>query len=104
MRLERGRPKIEKSDLDSFKELRWNNLNNSQTSNNRADELQSLKDLIDSIDNETPIFSEQEAGKATVYSPFQDQKSMEEETERYEKELEERSSEILSRIEDLFGR
>ena len=104
MRLERRRHNIEKSDLDLFKELRWKTPNNSQTSNNRADELQSLKELIDSIDNKTPIFSEQEAGKATVYSPIQDKESMEEETERYEKELEERSSEILSRIEDLLGR
>ena len=59
---------------------------------------------MDFCDEEETIFSEQEAGKATIYSQIQDKESMEETTEKYEEELEGKSSEMLSRIEDLFGR
>lgn len=98
MGLENRKPRIEKSDLDSFEENRWNNTTN-------------LKDYLDLCDEEETIFNEQEAGKATVYSLVQDKEAakhetetMEEETERYEAELKGRSSELLSRIEDLFDR
>lgn len=104
MGLESRRKGIEKSDLDSFEEIKWDNSSSYQTSKNRLEELQSLKDFLDTFDKEEPIFSEQEAGKATIYSTIQDKEDMEDETERYEAELEGRSSEMLSRIEDLFGR
>ena len=102
MKIESRRHRIEKSDLDSLKEINWNHSNSLQTSQNNLSKIQSLKDLLDWCSEEEPIFSEQEAGKATVYSPIQEKESMEEETERYEKELEGRSAEILSRVEDLF--
>lgn len=99
MGLEMRRKNIEKSDLESFSE---NNNSNSTIQSRTSEDLQSIKDLLDSM--EEPLFSEQEAGKATIYSPIQDKEDMEDETERYEAELEGRSSEMISRIEDLFGR
>lgn len=101
MGLEMRRKNIEKSDLESFSENKWNN-SNSTIQSRTSEDLQSIKDLLDSM--EEPLFSEQEAGKATIYSPIQDKEDMEDETERYEAELEGRSSEMISRIEDLFGR
>ena len=104
MGIESRRHRIEKSDIDSFEENRWNNSSSSQTSHSRLEEFQSVKDLLVSCDKEETLFSEQEAGKATVYSSIQDKESMEDETKRYEKELTEKSSEILTTIENLFGR
>ena len=83
---------------------RWKNSSVQQSSPNRLEELQSVKDLLDLCDDEETIFSEQEAGKATVYSPIQNKKSMEAETEKYEEELLGKSAEIRAQIGNLFGR
>ena len=89
MGLEMRRKKIEKSDLDSFKENKWNS---KQTS--RADELKGIKDLLDSIQDE-PLFTEQEAGKATIDTKLEDKEGA--------KLFEEMSNEeILKRIDNLF--
>lgn len=92
MRLETRKRNIEKSDLDSLVENRWNNPN-SQTSYSRSDEIQSIKDLLDSL--EDPLFSEQEAGKATIYTELS-----EKEDERIFEEIS--SEEMLKKIDDLF--
>lgn len=68
MGLEMRRKNIEKSDLDSFSENKWDNPP-IQTQNKRLEDLQSIKDLLDSM--EESIFSEQEAGKATIYTELE---------------------------------
>lgn len=68
MGLEMRRKNIEKSDLDSFSENKWNNSNSTIQSRTSKD-LQSIKDLLDSM--EEPLFSEQEAGKATIYTELE---------------------------------
>lgn len=68
MGLEMRRKNIEKSDLDSFSENKWDNTP-IQTQNKRLEDIQSIKDLLDSM--EESIFSEQEAGKATIYTELE---------------------------------
>ena len=89
MRLEMKRRNIiEKSDLDSFSENKWDNTP-SQTQNKRLEELQGIKDFFDSM--EESIFSEQEAGKATLYTELEkkeDAKSFEDVSlEEFEKRM-----------------
>ena len=95
MGLEMRRRKIEKSDLDSFKECKWDNKQQSKDRNIRTrEELQDNKNLLASL-SEEPIFDEQEAGKATINEEVQDKDD--------EKSFEEMSNEeILKRIENLF--
>ena len=68
MGLEMRRKNIEKSDLDSFSENKWDNTP-IPTQNKRLEDLQSIKDLLDSMGES--IFSEQEAGKATIYTELE---------------------------------
>lgn len=68
MGLEMRRKHIEKSDLNSFSENKWDNTP-IQIQNKRLEDLQSIKDLLDSM--EEPLFSEQEAGKATIYTELE---------------------------------
>lgn len=95
MGLEMRRRKIEKSDLDSFKECKWDNKQPSKDRHIRTrEELQDIKNLLASL-SEEPIFDEQEAGKATITEEVQDKDD--------EKSFEEMSNEeILKRIENLF--
>lgn len=71
MGLEMRRKNIEKSDLESFSENKWNN-SNSTIQSRTSEDLQSIKDLLDSM--EEPLFSEQEAGKATIYTELEKKK------------------------------
>ncbi|MBR0427097.1 MAG: hypothetical protein IJK18_02695 [Clostridia bacterium] len=95
MGLEMRRSKIEKGDLDSFQECKWDNKQQSEDRNIRTrEELQDIKNLLASL-SEEPIFDEQEAGKATINEEVQDKDD--------EKSFEEMSNEeILKRIENLF--
>ena len=89
MGLENRRKSIEKSDLDSFSESKWNN--NPQKS--REEELKDLKKWMDSL--EEPIFSEQEAGKATIHTELEKKDGA--------RNFDEISAdEMLRRIESLF--
>ena len=99
MGLEMRRRKIEKSDIDSFSENKWNK--NQSTQPTKSD-IESLRDLLDW--SEEHIFSEQEAGKATINVPLQEKESMEEKTERTEAELASRSTEMLAENSALFDR
>ena len=56
MGLEMRRKNIEKSDLESFSENKWNNSNSTIQSRTSKD-LQSIKDLLDSMEEQ--LFSEQ---------------------------------------------
>ena len=92
MGLETRKKRIEKSDLDSFSENKWNTQQNPSTQS-RIEQLRNVKDLLDSL--EEPIFSEQEAGKATINT----------ETDKKEdaRTFEEISNEeMLKRIENVF--
>jgi hypothetical protein len=68
MGLEMRRRNIEKSDLESFSENKWNK-RDSTTRNITSEDLKSIKDLLNSM--EGPLFSEQEAGKATIYTELE---------------------------------
>ena len=68
MGLEMRKKNIEKSDLESFSENKWNN-SNSTIQSRTSEDLQNIKDLLDSM--EEPLFSEQEAGKATIYTELE---------------------------------
>ena len=92
MGLETRRRNLEKSDLDSFSENKWNTQQNSSTQS-KIEQLRDLKDLLDSL--EEPIFSEQEAGKATI--------NIELDKKEDARTFEEISNEeILKRIENLY--
>lgn len=99
--------------LDSFKEvkeLKWDKSNSSQSSFSSSiseEDLKRIEELYKEWDNEKsekPIFSEQEAGKVTINCSIQEKESMEEATERIEKELANNSKEIRSMIDSLFSR
>jgi len=92
MGLEMRRRNLEKSDLESFSENKWN-IQQNQTIQSKTEELASIKDLLASL--EEPIFSEQEAGKATINTELEQKEDA--------KTFEEMSNEeILKRIENLF--
>lgn len=101
MGLETRKRSIEKSDLDSFKETRLNIQASQDDHSSRLEELQGLRGFLESIQDE-PLFSEQEAGKATIHIETRAKGDMEEETERIEEELGMHSDEMLKKIEDLF--
>ena len=94
MGLEMRRRNLEKSDLDSFRENRWNNQNNPiPDSDKRSEDLRIIKDLLDSM--EDPLFSEQEAGKATIHTKLEEKESAKTFEELPKKEL-------AKMIENLF--
>ena len=90
MGLEMRRRKIEKSDLDSFSENKWNN---NQSTQRAKSDMERLRELLDEM--EEPIFSEQEAGKATINTEL-DKK----EDARTFEEIS--NEEMLKQIENLF--
>jgi hypothetical protein len=72
----RRRRNIEKSDLDSLYEIKWDKKDSTKQDSTKQDrtskdleDLKSVKDLLNSM--EEPILSEQEAGKATIYTEFE---------------------------------
>ena len=88
----RKRKSLEKSDLDSFSEINWNKQANTQEKD-RLEELQKLKNFINSLEEE--IFSEQDVEKATENINFYQK----EDAKTYEDFSNE---ELLNRVNNLF--
>lgn len=102
MGLETRKRSIEKGDLDSFKENRFNSQDPaSYDDDNRIEELQSVKEFLEAIQEE-PLFSDQEAGKTTRHIETGAKMDMDQETKKIEEELSMHSDAILKKIEDLF--
>ena len=85
MGLETRKRSIEKGDLDSFKENRFNSQDPaSYDDDNRIEELQSVKEFLGAIQEE-PLFSDQEAGKTTRHIETGAKMDMDQETKKLKK-------------------
>lgn len=88
MGLENRRRSIEKSDLQSFNEM--------DSSTKTTEDLKDIKDLLDLLGNELDLFTEQEAGKATINAS-----TIEKENAKTYDQIS--SKEMLDKIQELFG-
>ena len=91
MGIENRKRNIEKSDLESFSEMRWDDKKDNSTKKITMEDLDDIKDLLI---NE-PYFSELEVAKATKDVKFEEKQ----EAQKYDEKM---IDEWLDKLDDLI--
>lgn len=91
MGIENRKRKIEKSDLESFSEMKWDDKKDNSTKKITMEDLDDIKDLLI---NE-PYFSELEVAKATKDVKFEEKQ----EAQKYDEKM---IDEWLDKLDDLI--
>ncbi len=91
MGIENRKRKIEKSDLESFSEIKWDDKKDNSTKKITMEDLDDIKDLL----TNDPYFSELEVAKATKNVKFEEKQ----EAQKYDEKM---IDELLDKLDDLI--